>query len=137
MGFDSLVVRWFIAVAVYFATFVVVMDIFLVGADWVITLQGAVLFSLVVGTISVVLMWRKNTRSLPYYDTMFASGIAGLLLIGATPSDEQVPHVWSVSSLLLLGLAIVAGAAGRWVYATVTGRVRRAIRKRSAQDGAS
>lgn len=136
MGLDSLAVRWLIAVVVYFASFVVLMDIFVLGADLSMVLQGAVLFSLVVSTICVLLMWKKNTRSLPYYDAMFASGIAGLLLIGAMPSDGQSNNVWSFSSLLLLALTVLVGTAGRWVYATVTGFVRGAIRKRSMQDGA-
>ena len=135
MGFDSLAVRWVIAVSIYFSTCVVLMDIVLLGADWSMILKGAVLFSLVVSTISVLLMWKKHTRSLPYYDTIFASGIAGLLLIGTIPSNGQTIRVWSLSSLFLLGFSVVIGLAGRWVYATVTGRVRRAIRKRSTQDG--
>ena len=58
MGFDSLAVRWVIAVCVYFGTFVVLIDIVLLGADWSMILKGAVLFSLVVSTISVLLMWK-------------------------------------------------------------------------------
>jgi hypothetical protein len=89
MGFDSLAVRWLAAVLVYFVTFVVLMDVLLMGGDWSIILKGAVLFSLVVSTISILLMWKKNTKSLPYYDTIFASGVAGLLLIGTMLPDGQ------------------------------------------------
>jgi hypothetical protein len=135
MGFDSLAVRWLVATVVYFVTFVVLMDVFLMGGDWSMILNGAVLFSLVVSTISILLMWKKNAKSLPYYDTIFASGIAGLLLIGTMPPDGQAIGGWSLSSLLLMGVTVGIGAAGRWVYATVTSSVRRAIRERSTGDG--
>jgi hypothetical protein len=134
MGFDSLAVRWLAAVLVYFVTFVVLMDVLLMGGDWSIILKGAVLFSLVVSTISILLMWKKNTKSLPYYDTIFASGVAGLLLIGTMLPDGQTLGGWSLSALLLMGATVGVGAAGRWVYATVTSRVRRVIREWSMED---
>lgn len=131
MGWDLLAVRWLIGVVVYFATFVVLMDVFLMEVDWPLILKSAILFSLVVSTISIVQMWKKNAKSLPYYDTVFASGIAGLLLIGTMPSDERSFGWWSLSSLLLIGMTVAVGVAGRWVYAAVTSRIRRVIRERS------
>ncbi len=134
-GFNSLLVRWLIAVVVYFGTFVVLMDVFLMGADWSMILKGAVLFSLVVSTVSILLMRKKNTKSLPFYDTIFASGIAGLLLVGAMSLEEQAIGGWSLSSLWLMGITVGIGVAGRWVYATVTSSVHRVIREWSAEDG--
>ena len=131
MGLDSLGVRWLIAVAVYCVTFVVLMDVVLFGADLSMIVQGGIMFALIVSTICVLLMWRKNTRSLPYSDVMFASGIAALLLIGALPSDGRFGDVWSLSSALLLVLGILVGIVGRWVYATLTGLLRGWIRRRS------
>ena len=65
MGLDSRGIRWLIAVVVYFVSFVVLMDVFLFGADFSMIVQGGIVFALIVSTICVLLMWWKNTRSLP------------------------------------------------------------------------
>jgi hypothetical protein len=135
VGRESLIARWLIGVLVYFTAFVIVLDVFLSGADFSLILQGAVLFSLLVSTVCVLLMWKHKTRSLPYYDAIFAAGIAGLLLIGAMPSDGGSSGSWSVASLMLLALSVLAGVAGRWGYAALMGLVRGAIRRLSPQNG--
>ena len=135
MGRDSLVVRYLIGVLAYFVTFAVLMDVFLMDADFSLILQGAGLFALVVSTISILLMLKKKTRSLSYYDAMFAAGIAGIVLAGAMPADGPSSGIWSFPTMLLLPLAILIGAAGRWVYATMMRLIRGGIRKWSMDGG--
>ena len=103
-------VRWLVLVVSCFLVFIVLFGVFLVHVDFHFVLQGGVVFSLFVGTVGSVIMWRRNEDHPTYENLAISSGLAVTAFVAFfVLRDGTAKDFWTPSVLILFFIGIIIG----------------------------